>query len=193
MLATLAIVIWHFYNVHFNPDRFPGTLLWWHGRMSEHEMKEEHPSSWRKSWRGAPGSRRRSPTDDGETQEWWESMGEPPAGRVVVAVVVGLLVVINGAFFVTAYFPGSCRACHYMDPYVDQWKASAHAGVSCIKCHSFSPVFITVTTLKYWTGLYNPRPRADVKDAACLASGYAGRIEKGRRARGTSPSTTRTT
>src|SRR3990170_2308672 len=24
MLATLAIVIWHFYNVHFNPDRFPG-------------------------------------------------------------------------------------------------------------------------------------------------------------------------
>jgi len=43
MLATLAIVIWHFYNVHFNPDRFPGTLLWWHGRLSEHEMKEEHP------------------------------------------------------------------------------------------------------------------------------------------------------
>src|SRR3990172_2674128 len=43
MLATLAIVIWHFYNVHFNPDRFPGTLLWWHGQLSEHEMKEEHP------------------------------------------------------------------------------------------------------------------------------------------------------
>ena len=43
MLATLAIVIWHFYNVHFNPDRFPGTLLWWNGRISEHEMKEEHP------------------------------------------------------------------------------------------------------------------------------------------------------
>jgi formate dehydrogenase subunit gamma len=43
MLATLAIVIWHFYNVHFNPDRFPGTLMWWHGQISEHEMKEEHP------------------------------------------------------------------------------------------------------------------------------------------------------
>jgi formate dehydrogenase subunit gamma len=41
MLATLAIVIWHFYNVHFNPDRFPGTLLWWHGQISEHEMKDE--------------------------------------------------------------------------------------------------------------------------------------------------------
>ncbi|HEY5765965.1 MAG TPA: hypothetical protein VIS30_08020, partial [Candidatus Deferrimicrobiaceae bacterium] len=43
MLATLAIVIWHFYNVHFNPDRFPGTLMWWHGQISEHEIKEEHP------------------------------------------------------------------------------------------------------------------------------------------------------
>ncbi|NNF84346.1 MAG: cytochrome b/b6 domain-containing protein [Deltaproteobacteria bacterium] len=43
LLATLAIIIWHFYNVHFNPDRFPGTLMWWHGRISEHEMKDEHP------------------------------------------------------------------------------------------------------------------------------------------------------
>ncbi|GAB4372875.1 MAG: hypothetical protein Kow00128_21970 [Deltaproteobacteria bacterium] len=43
MLATLAIVIWHFYNVHFNPDRFPGTLMWWHGQISEHELQEEHP------------------------------------------------------------------------------------------------------------------------------------------------------
>ncbi len=43
LLATLAIVVWHFYNVHFNPDRFPGTLLWWHGQLTEHEMKEEHP------------------------------------------------------------------------------------------------------------------------------------------------------
>jgi formate dehydrogenase subunit gamma len=43
LLATLAIVIWHFYNVHFNPERFPGTLMWLHGQISEHEIKEEHP------------------------------------------------------------------------------------------------------------------------------------------------------
>lgn len=43
VLATLAIVIWHFYNVHFNPSRFPGTLLWLHGRISKEKMKEEHP------------------------------------------------------------------------------------------------------------------------------------------------------
>ncbi|HEX9205084.1 MAG TPA: hypothetical protein VF853_04075, partial [Candidatus Deferrimicrobiaceae bacterium] len=112
----------------------------------------------------------------------WESLQESrkPAVTVLV-VVVGLLVVFNGAFFVANYFPNSCRACHYMDPYVDQWKASAHAGVTCIKCHSFSPVFITVTTLKYWTGLYNPRPRANVKDASCLAGGcHEGRIKSGK-------------
>lgn len=43
LLATLAIVIWHFYNVHFNPSRFPGTLMWLHGKISLEEMKEEHP------------------------------------------------------------------------------------------------------------------------------------------------------
>jgi len=113
---------------------------------------------------------------------WWNLVvGSRREVAIVVGVLVGLLIVVNGAFFVSAYFPGSCRACHYMDPYVDQWKASAHSGVSCIKCHSFSPVFITVTTIKYWTGLYNPRPRADVKDAACLANGcHEGRIEKGK-------------
>ncbi len=115
-------------------------------------------------------------------RELWKSTVENHKPIVVVAaVVLGLLVVINGAFFVAAYFPGSCRACHYMDPYVAQWKASAHSGVSCIKCHSFSPVFITVTTLKYWTGLYNPRPHANVQDASCLANGcHEGRITKGK-------------
>ncbi|HEY4716731.1 MAG TPA: cytochrome b/b6 domain-containing protein [bacterium] len=43
VLATLAIVIWHFYNVHFNPDKFPGSLLWLHGRIPKDEMMEEHP------------------------------------------------------------------------------------------------------------------------------------------------------
>lgn len=43
LLATLALVIWHFYNVHLKPDRFPGTLLWWHGKISKEEMIHEHP------------------------------------------------------------------------------------------------------------------------------------------------------
>jgi cytochrome b subunit of formate dehydrogenase len=42
ILAALALFIWHFYNVHFNPSRFPGTMLWWHGKMSREEMIRDH-------------------------------------------------------------------------------------------------------------------------------------------------------
>jgi len=43
LLATLAILIWHFYNVHFNPDKFPGSKVWFSGKMTRKEMEEEHP------------------------------------------------------------------------------------------------------------------------------------------------------
>ena len=43
LLATLAIVIWHFYNVHFNPEVFPMSWVWWHGQLTEEEMKHHHP------------------------------------------------------------------------------------------------------------------------------------------------------
>ncbi len=43
ILATLAIVVWHFYFVIFNPDVYPMNLSWLTGRMSEEEMHEEHP------------------------------------------------------------------------------------------------------------------------------------------------------
>ncbi|MFA6107296.1 MAG: cytochrome b/b6 domain-containing protein [Candidatus Latescibacterota bacterium] len=43
LLATLAIIIWHFYNVHFNPRKFPMNRAWLTGKLSEEEMLEEHP------------------------------------------------------------------------------------------------------------------------------------------------------
>jgi cytochrome b subunit of formate dehydrogenase len=43
LLATLAIIIWHFYNVHLNPDKFPGSLTWLTGKIPKHEIMEEHP------------------------------------------------------------------------------------------------------------------------------------------------------
>ncbi|UCD84156.1 MAG: cytochrome b/b6 domain-containing protein [Deltaproteobacteria bacterium] len=43
LLATLAIVIWHFYNVHLNPDIFPMSWTWWTGKISKEEMIEHHP------------------------------------------------------------------------------------------------------------------------------------------------------
>ena len=39
----LAIIVWHFYFVIFNPDVYPMNLAWLTGRMSEPEMLEEHP------------------------------------------------------------------------------------------------------------------------------------------------------
>ena len=43
ILATLAILVWHFYFVIFNPDIYPMNLAWLTGRVSEHEMREDHP------------------------------------------------------------------------------------------------------------------------------------------------------
>ena len=42
-LATLAIIVWHFYFVIFNPDIYPMNLAWFKGTISEEEMLEEHP------------------------------------------------------------------------------------------------------------------------------------------------------
>jgi predicted CXXCH cytochrome family protein len=43
VLATLAIIVWHFYFVIFNPDIYPMNLSWLTGRLSEKEMIEDHP------------------------------------------------------------------------------------------------------------------------------------------------------
>jgi hypothetical protein len=32
ILATLAILVWHFYWVIFDPDVYPVDPSWWHGR-----------------------------------------------------------------------------------------------------------------------------------------------------------------
>ena len=57
LLATLAIVIWHFYNVHFNPHKFPGSLTWLNGKISLHEFKEEHPLEY-EEWKAAQEKQR---------------------------------------------------------------------------------------------------------------------------------------
>ena len=43
ILATLAILVWHFYFVIFNPDIYPMNLAWLTGRVSEREMLDDHP------------------------------------------------------------------------------------------------------------------------------------------------------
>jgi cytochrome b subunit of formate dehydrogenase len=41
-LATLAILVWHFYYVIFNPDAYPMNMAWLTGMLTEREMEEDH-------------------------------------------------------------------------------------------------------------------------------------------------------
>ena len=43
IIDFLAIVVWHFYFVIFNPDIYPMSLAWFKGTITEEEMAEEHP------------------------------------------------------------------------------------------------------------------------------------------------------
>jgi formate dehydrogenase gamma subunit len=42
-MAFLAIVVWHFYFVIFNPEIYPMSTSWITGKITEEEMIEEHP------------------------------------------------------------------------------------------------------------------------------------------------------
>ncbi len=43
LLATLAIVFWHMYNAHLNPEKFPANMVIFTGTLTEEEMIDEHP------------------------------------------------------------------------------------------------------------------------------------------------------
>ncbi len=45
-LATLAIVVWHFYYVIFNPDTYPLNKSMIDGRLTEKEMRHEYFREW---------------------------------------------------------------------------------------------------------------------------------------------------
>ena len=48
ILASLAITIWHMYEVHLRPHKFPIDNMWIHGLIDEEEMKEEYPLHYKK-------------------------------------------------------------------------------------------------------------------------------------------------
>jgi formate dehydrogenase gamma subunit len=43
ILACLAILVWHFYHVVFDPDVYPLNWACWSGKVSRHWQQEEHP------------------------------------------------------------------------------------------------------------------------------------------------------
>jgi cytochrome b subunit of formate dehydrogenase len=42
ILATLAIVVWHFYQVFLDPDVYPMNWAWWDGKMPVEHYRHEH-------------------------------------------------------------------------------------------------------------------------------------------------------
>jgi len=43
ILASLAILVWHFYFIFLNPDVYPMNKAWWSGLLTREEMEKEHP------------------------------------------------------------------------------------------------------------------------------------------------------
>jgi cytochrome b subunit of formate dehydrogenase len=43
VLATLAILVWHFYQVFFDPDAYPMNWAWWDGQVPLARYQAEHP------------------------------------------------------------------------------------------------------------------------------------------------------
>ena len=48
VLASLAIIIWHLYEVHLRPHKFPLDNMWLTGVIDEEEMMEEYPLHYKK-------------------------------------------------------------------------------------------------------------------------------------------------
>ena len=42
ILATLAIVVWHFYQIFLDPDVYPMNWAWWDGKMPVEQYRHEH-------------------------------------------------------------------------------------------------------------------------------------------------------
>ena len=56
VLACMAIVVWHFYHVIFDPDVYPLNLACWDGKVSRQWQEEEHPLDSAASIHASPGS-----------------------------------------------------------------------------------------------------------------------------------------
>ena len=42
ILAVLAILVWHFYQIFFDPDVYPMNWAWWDGKMPVEQYRHEH-------------------------------------------------------------------------------------------------------------------------------------------------------
>lgn len=90
-----------------------------------------------------------------------------------------LILLLYGATELTSK-PNFCASCHFMEPYVEDWRTSTHSDVTCTDCH-FPPGIkskikgkFTAASMvvNYFTGVYKKsKPWAEIDDASCLRSG----------------------
>ena len=81
ILATLAILVWHVYNVVFDPGAYPLNWALIDGRVSEEFYKEEHELDYERMKESEAGSDKQEPTrpDTGE-RETKDGYDISPAG-----------------------------------------------------------------------------------------------------------------
>ncbi|HIE52454.1 MAG TPA: hypothetical protein EYP85_11900 [Armatimonadetes bacterium] len=85
LLAVLAVFIWHFYNVHFNPRNFPLNLVWLTGKISEEELRERHPLEYERLWATpeeelpAASPAKGEPKDETKERDFTADIESPPA------------------------------------------------------------------------------------------------------------------
>jgi cytochrome b subunit of formate dehydrogenase len=58
VVATLAIVVWHFYHVVFDPEVYPVNLAFYDGKVSEELYREEHELDFERAKRESEGAAR---------------------------------------------------------------------------------------------------------------------------------------
>ena len=66
VLATLAIVVWHFYHVIFDPDVYPVNFAFLDGRVSEEHYREEHELAYEESLKETPETQETGRTAEAE-------------------------------------------------------------------------------------------------------------------------------
>lgn len=98
---------------------------------------------------------------------------------ILLGVTAALIIILFASLEYTSK-PNFCSTCHFMEPYVEGWKTSTHADVTCTDCH-FPPDFksklkgkFTAASMvvNYFTGVYKKsKPWAEITDESCLRSG----------------------
>ncbi|MCL4478259.1 MAG: hypothetical protein M1381_04055 [Deltaproteobacteria bacterium] len=86
----------------------------------------------------------------------------------VIAILLFVWLLSNTTFIILSGSTNTCKSCHIMQPYINEWKSSVHKNISCVTCHKLGFNYITRMSFEIATGFYNPHPRAVVSDKICI-------------------------